>query len=113
MRMVVVAMVIAGATTAHAAPGIELKSWSSGAQLVSNLEANHTRIIGVDAHGKLLDYGDVDRKVSVKGGRVVGLGAGKVANAEELRLMTATFTYVLIVDANRPAKDAQAVVASL
>ena len=75
--LLVVVGIVTSATLATAAPdtGFLLRKADLGASLVDKTE--HVRMVGVDAKGKLLDYGDFDKKLAMSDGRLTGLSKGK------------------------------------
>lgn len=90
--------------------GIALRSVATATPITSDSE--FVRLIGVAANGETLDYGEVKREIALDHGRV-RLPAGKPANARELSLTTATRTFVLVVDPDRPASEIQKTVGEL
>lgn len=91
-------------------PRIAIAPGHANVPLVEKVE--RVRLVGVDAEGKLLDHGELDENVAVRGGHVTGLKEGKRALPADLS-DTGARTFVLLVDASRPAKEVQVAVASL
>jgi hypothetical protein len=70
-------------------------------------------LIGVSSKGDLLDYGELQSEMTLTDGRLTGLPAGKQTSWADLAYTTSTRTFVVVVDADRPAKEVQKVAASL
>jgi hypothetical protein len=110
--------VIASVAVANAAPppGIALRRADTGAGLrdVASAEtAEHVRIVGVDAKGKLIDYGEIGKQVTITDGRLTGLPAGKPTAWADLSMVEGSRAVVVAIDANRPAKQVRAALATL
>ncbi len=91
--------------------GIALRSFASAKPLTA--DAEFVRLLGVGPNGEELDYGEVHKEMALDRGVLTSLPPGKPANWAELPLISGSRTFVVVVDANRPAKDVQAAIAKL
>ncbi len=74
------------------------------------LPARGVRLVGVDASGKLVEYGAWNDSVKVSGDRVTGMPAGTPLDAASI---SEGEMAVVVVDANRSAKDVKQALATL
>ncbi|HTL38102.1 MAG TPA: hypothetical protein VL326_33460 [Kofleriaceae bacterium] len=100
-----------GSSAAPAAGGVGLRSVAGAKALAA--DAEFVRLIGLGPNGEQLDYGELHKEMTLENKRLTSLPPGKPINWAELPLTTATRTFVVVVDAERPAKDVQAAVATL
>jgi hypothetical protein len=91
--------------------GIALRSFAGVKPLTA--DAEFVRLLGVGPNGEELDFGELHKEMALDHGYLTSLPPSKPANWAELPLISGSRTFVVIVDANRAAKDVQAAIAKL